>query len=602
MEQIQLISLTIFAGIFSQILAYKLRLPAIVPLLFIGSMLGQFYILDPLMLGDGLHTIVQLGVAIILFEGGLSLKMKQFRQAPLIIRNLVSVGVLITWLLSALVAYYFVPELHNSSGLKIALLFGSLITVSGPTVILPLLKVVKPIKKVATVLKWEGILVDPIGALLAVVLLTFFNTSVSGYDSIIKAFLTSLSIGLVFGGVAAFILYRLLKISDLIPDEMRNLMVLTMVLVVFAFSNWVQHETGILSVTVAGFVLGILNPSGLKDIESFKGQLTTLMVSILFILLAARLDLKAIWNLQLPGLLVLLTVLFVIRPINVFVSGFKSQLTLREKVFLSWIAPRGIVAAAVASLFAETLRENPHFAQQAGFIESLTFLIIGGTVFFQGATARYVGKFLKVVEPDPNGLVIIGANRPARLLAAALQKLNLDVMLIDSNNTLVSKAKKENIPAEVANAISQDDIDELNLAGFGKVLALTSSEKVNILACQLWAHEFGKNRVYRVGADEEVYQPSESTKLTGEGQLVFPSTITQDWLKHHLGCSWEIDVKNIKTKEHIEQLQQSIEDKKIYPLALIQDGSLTFYTSDFEMTVDSKLIHLKKVGGEKKSQ
>lgn len=601
MELIQLISLTIFAGIFSQILAYKLRLPAIVPLLVIGALLGQLHIFDPHLLGDGLHTIVQLGVAIILFEGGLSLKVKQFKEAPLIIRNLVSIGVLITWLFSALAAYFFIPALHNSSGFEIALLFGALITVSGPTVILPLIKVVKPIKKVATVLKWEGILIDPIGALLAVVLLTFLNTSALGYDSIIKAFLTSLSIGLVFGGTAAIILHRLLKINDLIPEEMRNLMVLTMVLVVFAISNWVQPETGILSVTVAGFVLGILSPRGLKEIESFKGQLTTLMVSILFILLAARLNLIAIWNLQIPGLLVLLIVLFIIRPINVFVSGIKSQLSLREKIFVSWIAPRGIVAAAVASLFAETLKETHEFAQQAGFIESLTFLIIGGTVFFQGATARFVGKLLKVIEPDPNGVVIIGANLPARHLAKSLKGLGINVILLDSNNSLISKAKKENIPAEIANAISQETIDEFDLAGFGKLLALTPNEKINILACQLWAHEFGKNNVFRIGVHEEEYQPSEQTKLSGEGRLVFPATVTQEWLQRHLGSSWDIHSKDLKTKEDIQNLQQSVTEEEIYPLAFVHNNKLTFYMPEMELTEGSNLLYLKKTVKKKTS-
>lgn len=599
MEHIQLISLTIFAGIFAQILAYKLRLPAIVPLLIIGSVLGQFHILDPERLGEGLDTIVQIGVAIILFEGGLSLKIKQFKEAPLIIRNLVSIGVLITWLLAALAAYFFILELHNSSGLKIALLFGALVTVSGPTVVIPLLKIVKPIKKVATVLKWEGILIDPIGALLAVVLLTFLNSSTSGY-SIIREFLTSLSIGIVFGGAAAVFMDRLLKFRDLIPDEIKNLVVLTTVLGVFALSNWVQAETGILSVTVAGFVLSILNTRGLKEIESFKGQLTTLMVSILFILLAARLDLSSILNLGIPGLILLLFVLFVIRPINVFISGYKSQMMLREKIFLSWIAPRGIVAAAVASLFAETLKQTPEFAQQAGYIESLTFLIIGGTVFFQGATARLVGKSLEVIEPDPNGVIIIGANMPARLLAIFLKELGIDVILLDTNNNLILKAKKENIPAETANAISQDTIDVFEMAGFGKLLALTPNEKVNILACQLWAHELGKNNVFRIGVVEEEYQSSEKTRLSGEGRIVFPEQITQEWLQHHLGSSWEIAVEAFKNKEQMQQLQQRIENEDIYPLGVLKNKKLTFYEPGMEVKESGDLVCLKKIDAKKK--
>jgi NhaP-type Na+/H+ or K+/H+ antiporter len=590
MEQIQYISLVIFAGIFSQVLANRLRLPAIVPLLIIGALIGRIDALDPRQLGDGLHTIVQLGVAIILFEGGLRLKIKQFREGPSIIRNLVSIGVLVTWILAAGAAYLFIPDLQNPSGLKIALLFGALITVSGPTVVMPVLKITKPFKKVATVLKWEGILIDPIGALLAVVILTFLNTSVSGYSSVVKAFVSSLSVGLVFGGVTAFMLYFLLKRTQLIREEMRNLMVLAMVLVAFSLSNWVQKETGILSVTVAGFVLGILRPRGLKDIESFKGQLTTLMVSILFILLAARLDLAAIWNLGLPGLLVLLAVLFIIRPLNVFLSGLRSQLSLREKLFVSWIAPRGIVAAAVASLFAETLKLNPEFAPQAGYIESLTFLIIGGTVFFQGATARFVGKLLKVTEPDPNGVVIIGANNPARQLAKELKKHGIETILIDSNRSMVSKAKKEGLLADNANALSQETIEEFEFAGFGKLLAMTPSEKTNILACQLWANDLGRDHVFRIGVSDEEYKPPERSTLSDEVQVVFPEKVTQQWLQDNLSSGWEMEEIKLSAKEETRKYQEQVDKGAFLPLVVIQRGKVIFYKKGIDLSENSTLI------------
>lgn len=593
MELLSVVSLAIFAGIISQILAYKLRSPAIVPLLIIGSVLGQVGVLHPEQLGEGLHTIVQIGVAIILFEGGLSLKIKNFKEAPQVIRNLITIGVFVTWILGTLAAYLFIPELRNPNGFKIALLFGALITVSGPTVIIPLLKVVKTKRKVSTILKWEGILIDPIGALLAVIMLTFLNTSASG-GMLIREFLISISIGLVFGGTAAFILDRLLRARDLIPEEMRNLVVLGMVIVVFAVSNWVQSETGILAVTVAGFGLGILNPSGLREIEAFKGQLTTLMVSILFILLAARLDLHAIWYLGLPGLAVLLVVLFVIRPVNVFISSYKSLLSLREKLFLSWVAPRGIIAAAVASLFADTLKNSTEFSQQAGYVESLTFLIIAGTVFFQGATARLIGKLLKVVEPDPNGIVIVGANIAARYLTKSFKALGIEVLLIDSNTHLISLAKKENISAETANAISPDIIEELELSGFGKLLAMTPNEKVNILACQLWSHEFGRNNVFRIGAYTKDSEQPDKIGLTGEGQIVFPSQVTHEWIQHHLGTSWTISNKEIKTSEEIQSVIQSIKNKEIFPLAIVRSKKVTFYESNMDITEWGTLIFLEK--------
>jgi len=601
MELLIVASLVIFAGIISQILAYKLRLPSIVPLLVVGSVLGQLGILKLSQLGEGLHTIVQIGVAIILFEGGLSLKAKHFKEAPRVIRNLITIGVIITWVLGTWATYYFIPALHNSNGFKIALLFAALITVSGPTVIIPLLKVVKAKRKVSTVLKWEAILIDPIGALLAVVVLTFLITSASG-DLLVKNFLSSLSIGLVFGGAGAFLLHRILKARDLIPEELINLVVLSMVLVIFAISNWQQSETGILAVTVMGFLLGFLNPRGLKEIEAFKGQLTTLMVSILFILLAARLDLHAIWRLGLPGMIVLLIVLFVIRPINVFLSSYKSKLTLREKLFLSWVAPRGIVAAAVASLFAETLKNVPDFAQQAEYIESLTFLIIAGTVFFQGATARFVGKMLKVVEPDPNGVIIIGADHAARYLAKALLGLGIDVMLIDSNSHLISLAKKDNISAETANAISSDTIEDFEISSYAKLLAFTPNEKVNVLACQVWAHEFGRNNVFRVDVHEGEYTSSAEFSLSGEGRLVFPTNITYEWLQNHLGSSLMIDKNEIKSMSELQVLQQRIKAKEIYPLALIKNKKLTFCEPRMEITEGELLLYLIEVPSKVKSR
>lgn len=593
MDQLILISVTIFAGIFSQILAYRLRLPAIVPLLIFGGLLGQFHIIRPEYLGEGLHTIIQIGVAIILFEGGLSLRVKRFKEAPTVIRNLVTIGVVVTWILGTLAAYFFIGELHTPSGFKIALLFGALITVSGPTVIMPLLKIVKPTKKLATVLKWEGILVDPIGALLAVVTLTFIETSgTSGF--VVREFLSSLAIGTALGGVAAFIVARLLKTRDFIPENTQNLVVLSLVLGVFALSNWLQNETGIIAVTVTGFVLGILKPRGLREIEVFKGQLTTLMVSMLFILLAARLDLQSILNLGRPGLWLLVAVLFVVRPINVFISSYKSLLTLREKLFLSWIAPRGIVAAAVASLFAETLKAFPEFAHQAEYIESLTFLIIAGTVFFQGATARLVGKFLKVIEPDPDGLIIVGANAPGRHLAKEFMDLGIEVLMLDSNSRHVSFAKKENIPAVVENAISQEIFDEVEIAGFGQLLAITPNDNVNVLVCQLWSHELGKQNVYRVGVQDKDDEVQEEIGLTGEGSIVFPKIISHEWLQHHLETSWRISRKKIENVEELKQMLKRIENGEVYQIATVQNKRITFYEPGNSLNEGEVFLFLEK--------
>jgi Trk K+ transport system NAD-binding subunit len=263
-------------------------------------------------------------------------------------------------------------------------------------------------------------------------------------------------------------------------------------------------------------------------------------------------------------------------------------------MFLSWVAPRGIVAAAVASLFAETLKNSPEFSQQAGYVESLTFLIIAGTVFFQGASARLVGKLLGVVEPDPNGIVIVGANIATRQLAKSLKAIGIEVLLIDSNNHLISIAKKEDLSAEVANAISPDEIEELEISGFGKLLAMTPNEKVNILACQLWSHEFGINNVFRVGAYDKDSDQLDVIGLSGEGHIVFPQQVNQDWLQRHLGSSWKIEQKEVKSVEQIQRVFQSFEDEEIFPLAIVRNKKVTFYEPKMEITEGGTLIFLEK--------
>ncbi len=588
-----LVAIILFAGILAQIVAYKLRLPAIVPLLLFGAALGQSGLLRPGVLGGSLQTIVQIGVAIILFEGGLSLKARHFREAPSIIRNLTTVGVLITWVTVTAMTYWLIPDLRSRQGFHIALLFGALMTVSGPTVVMPLLKIVKPKRTLATILRWEAVLVDPIGALLAVLVLTFIETSAS-QGFLLREFLRSLSIALAFGGVGALVLNKLLRTRDLFSNELRNLIVLSFVILIFALSDWVQRETGILSVTVAGFALGLLNPPGLREIESFKGQLTILLVSILFILLAANLDFDAMWALGSRGLLLLAAILFLIRPLNVLVSGIGSALTLRDKLFLSWIAPRGIVAAAVASLFSETLSHTTGYAVHAGYIESLTFLVIAGTVFFQGATARYVGKWLGVLMPEPNGVVFVGANAAARHLAEAIQHNGIEVLMLDTNPNFVSAAHKEGLPAVSANAISPDTLEEMDLTGFGQLLAMTPNEKVNILACQLWSHEFGRDRVFRVWLDEKADEPPEELGLAGEGHLVFPEEITLEWLQHHLERSWTIRSREIRDNEEFQEMYERVRIKEIFPLAFIRENKLTFFEEDRELPRSGIWIFLEK--------
>jgi len=581
------VAIIIFAGVASQLVANKFKFPAIVPLLVIGALLGQFELLRVDLLGDGLQTIVHIGVAIILFEGGLSLRRVNYREAPKTIRNLITIGVLITWVLGAAGAYFLFPELRTPSGLRIAVLFGALITVTGPTVIMPLLKNVKTTQKISTILTWEGILIDPIGALLAVVTLTFIETSSSG-GFLVREFIRSIAIGFSIGIAGGLLMNYLLNQRKLITWDLRNLFVLSVVIVIYALSDWVQHETGVLAVTVMGLLLGILKPLGIDEIESFKGQLTTLMVSILFILLAAKLDLQSIVDLGWRGILLLVVVIFVIRPLNVFASSLNSDLKNNEKLFLSWIAPRGIVAAAVASLFTTTLSQIPEFADQAPYLETLTFLVIGGTVFIQGGTAKWIGRILDVVQPEPRGFLFVGASAPARQLAKAIKAVGFKVLMMDINRNNCRTAKREGLEAIHDDAIAPDTLEEISLDGIGNLIAITPNTEVNILACQQGAKVLGTEHVFRIRLQEDREDQSDEKMLRDEGILLFNEELTYGSLQNQLRQGWQFYSKT--TDHEIVQQEGQVDDENFIPLFYVKNDRLELVTPNMNVPDGVQLV------------
>ncbi|MFT7667618.1 MAG: NhaP-type Na+/H+ or K+/H+ antiporter, partial [Planctomycetota bacterium] len=400
--QVTTAAIAIVAGVCGQVIARRLRVPAILPLLITGILLGPsaLGVIDPSSLGSFLRVLVGFAVAIILFEGGMSLKPSAFKSAGRTIRNLVTVGALITWAGCSLLANLLFPEL----GWGLSILFGALVIVTGPTVIQPLLHTVKPRQRVSDVLRGEAILVDPIGALLAVLVLEFLVESEhTGTGQVFFAFFQRLALGAVLGGGGALALYAALKRPNILARDLRNLAVVAGAIGLYALSETIIGESGVLTVTLAGFLLGAMHPPGLEQVEEFKGQLTLMMVSIVFVLLSADLELSGLWDLGLNGIILVLAIIFVVRPVTIFVCTIGTELTLNEKLFLSWIAPRGIVAAAVSSLFALILEAK---GQPGGrMVMSMTFAVIAGTVIVQAPTARFVAKKLKVLEDQANGIL-----------------------------------------------------------------------------------------------------------------------------------------------------------------------------------------------------
>ncbi|UNG19838.1 cation:proton antiporter [Stutzerimonas zhaodongensis] len=500
-EQDILISLAALgiASLASQWLAWRLRLPAILFLLLSGILAGPVLgWLNPTQLfGPLLFPLVSLAVALILFEGSLTLRVSELPGIGTVVRRLIGIGALTTWAVITLSAHWLL-----GFDWDLALLLGSLTLVTGPTVIVPMLRVVRPNAAVANILRWEGIIIDPIGALLAVVVYSFIITrgTEAAWTQSVQTFGGVLLCGTVLGIAGGWTLGQLVK-RHWLPEYLQNLATLASVLGVFVTANTLVHESGLLAVTLMGIWLANMRDVDVRDILHFKENLSILLISGLFILLAAMLDLTALLELGPAVLILLLIVQFVARPLAIALCTWGSQLNWRERLLLAWIAPRGIVAAAVSAIFAVRLDETGH--EDALLLVPLTFAVIIGTVVLQSATARPLARLLKVAEPPPSGFLIVGANPVARALGRALSEQGIRVMLTDSSWDNIHAARMENLPTYYGNPASQHAENHLDLVGLGHLLALSPVGEMNTLAAMRFRHDFGGDRLFNLASTQE---------------------------------------------------------------------------------------------------
>ncbi|MCG8368243.1 MAG: sodium:proton antiporter, partial [Pseudanabaenales cyanobacterium] len=420
--------LTILAGITAQVLAEYLKLPSIIFLLSFGILLGSdgIGLLHPQVLGLGLEVMVALFVALILFEGGLSLELKELGKVSGSLRNLVTFGIFIT-LIGGGMAAHWLAEFPWS----LAFLYAALVVVTGPTVINPLLRQVPVDRQVATLLEGEGVLVDPVGAILAVVVLDIILNGDADPFFVVSGLMLRLSIGAAIGGLGGALLGIFLKRASFLTEELRNLVVLAGLWGLFGLAQTIRSESGLMATVVAGIVVRALSVPDERLLRRFKGQLTILAVSVLFILLAADLSIDSIYALGWGAVLSVMALMLVVRPLNVLLCTWNSDLNVRQKIFLSWIAPRGIVSASVASLFAILLTERGITGGDA--IKALVFLTIILTVLLQGVTAGGLARLLGITSTQATGAVIVGCNPLSLLIARLFQERGESVVLIDTN-------------------------------------------------------------------------------------------------------------------------------------------------------------------------
>jgi len=558
-------------GISAQWIAWRARLPAILVLLVFGFAAGQVADPDQLIGRELLFSVVSLSVAVILFEGGLSLRIRELRATGRAVFSLVTLGVLVTWLLTAAAAWVlldFEPAL--------ALLAGAILVVSGPTVIVPLLRHVRPVRQVGAIVKWEGIVNDPIGAVLAVLVFGVVSETTGGteFQGLAVDILVGMTLTLLVGSgiavIVAVILVQMLK-RFWVPDFLQNAAFLAAVVAAFTLSNSLRHESGLVTVTVLGIVLANQKSVTIKHVVEFKENLRVLLISVLFIVLASRLQLSELTSLGARGFAFLAALLVVVRPAAVFLATIGAGLQLKERLFLSWIAPRGIVAAAVASVFALEM-------EQADVLVPVTFLVIVGTVTVYGLTAAPLARWLKVADPNPQGILFAGAAPFVQAIAAAVKAQGHQVLLVDTNYSNIAAARMKGLPTCWANILSEYVREEIDFGGIGRLIAMTPNDMVNALASQQFTESFGRAEVYQLAVRATEADRQETLSQDRLGRVLFAPEATYGRLAQRLAAGAVVKATTLTNEFDYQAFCELYGKTAIVLFVITETGKLTIST------------------------
>jgi NhaP-type Na+/H+ or K+/H+ antiporter len=442
----------------------------------VGVLLGPdvLHLIDPSTLGTGLNALVGFAVAIILFEGGLSLRLSRLRAGGPAIRQLLTVGALVTAVGGALAAKFCLLWPWRTS-----LLFGTLIIVTGPTVVTPLLRRLKVQQRVSNVLEAEGVLIDAIGAITAVVALDIaISPGGGGLLSGALEIISRLGFGSLLGLAGGALIAWVLRFEKLVPDGLENVLTLSLVIALFQVSNYMMHESGLAAVTVAGVVMGNIDSEGHDDMREFKEQLTMLLIGLLFVLLAADVRVSEVVALGWRGAATVAAVLLIVRPLNVWASTIGSGLTGKERLFMAWMGPRGIVAAAVASLFANEL--DRYGVEGGSELRALVFLTITASVLVSGLTGGFVARALGLGRTLNEGWIVLGAQDLPHTLAGILKKHGGGAMCIDRNPEHVRLAHLKGVDAVAGNVLEERVLFDARLHSRAGFIGLSPNEELNL--------------------------------------------------------------------------------------------------------------------------
>ncbi|BBD67050.1 sodium/hydrogen exchanger [Nostoc commune NIES-4072] len=580
-------AIAVLAGISAQVLAAYFRIPSIVLLLLLGILFGSdgIGLLHPHLLGTGLEVIVALATAIILFEGGLNLDLRELGRVSVSLQLLVTLGTLITLLGGSMAAHWLGEFPWN-----IAFLYASIVVVTGPTVVGPLLKQINVDRQVATLLEGEGVLIDPVGAILAFVVLdTILNGDADPINAIV-GLVIRLGVGAAIGGAGGYLMSLIFKRADFLSFELKNLVVLAILWSLFTLSQMIRSESGVMTTVVAGSVFANSSVPEERLLRSFKSQLTILSVSVLFILLAADLSIASVLALGWGSLFTVLALMFVVRPINILLCTWNSDLNWRQKVFLSWVAPRGIVAASVASFFAISLTQRG--INGGDSIKALVFLTIITTVVCQGLTAGWVARWLKITSKDATGAVIVGCNPLSLLIARFFQERGENVVMIDTDPERLVEAEAQNLRVIASSGLDAAVLEEAGLASMGTFLAMTSNGEVNFVLAQRASEEFNPPRVLAVFPRDPQASTSVSNKVS---QAFIPDLAIKTWNEYLNDGRVKLGTTTLTESEFSsqnERIQEMIKTGALIPLVVERKERLQVMPAKYEWEIGDRIIYL----------
>ncbi|RZP18096.1 MAG: sodium:proton antiporter [Erythrobacter sp.] len=574
MEQSLVIAMVGMLGIGAQWLAWRTGWPAIVLMLAAGFLAGPVLgLFDPEhAFGDLLDPMIAIGVALILFEGGLSLDFRELRHAGEGVWRLVLLGGPIAWVLGAFAA-------HSIGGLEwpVAILFAGILVVTGPTVVMPLLRQSSVKARPAAILKWEAIVNDPIGALFAVVSYEYFRAvtespGASLFEVVPPLIIAAIITGLIGYVAAAAIAWAFPR--GAIPEYLKVPVLLTSVIVVFVLSNQIEHEAGLVAVTVMGIALANMNVSSLRSIHPFKQNIAVILIAGIFVLLSASLEFEELAYLNWNFGLFLLALLFLVRPATILLSLLGSSVPWNERLFLSWIAPRGIVLVAISGLFALRLED---IGYDGTALIGLSFAVVVATIVAHGFTIDLVARLLNLKGSNRPGVLIVGSTPWTISLALMMQELKAPVMVVDSSWQRLALARQKGLPFYHGEILNEATEHNLDLTPYSVLVAATENEAYNALVCNEFAYEIGRDTVFQLGDaidDEDRHALPSGIR----GRALFESGFGVEDVNERLARGWVFRKTKLSEEFTFAAAQDRLPDAAAMLLLVRDNGTLRFFT------------------------